>query len=66
MQELRGAVIDAFEQLRDGKMDITRAVAMAKLADTVVAGLKSEMQYAVLTNQEPYIPFYDNKLIENK
>lgn len=69
MQTLRERVLQAFEDLEDGKIDIDQASVISKLSETVISGLKSEMQYAVLTNQKPEIPFYgkgSGKLLEGK
>jgi hypothetical protein len=69
MRELRERVLKAFEDLEDGKIDVPQAMAFSKLNQTVVDGLKSEMQYAALTGSVPSIPFYerpDNVLIEVK
>lgn len=58
MQQLRDRVLQAIEDLEDGKIDLSQASTIAKLSETVISGLKSEMQYAILTNSEPNIPFY--------
>lgn len=58
MKMLRDTVLKAIEDLEDGKIDIAQAAVISKMSDSVIAGLKSEMQYALLTNQEPNIPFY--------
>ncbi len=67
IKELRNKVLKAFEDLENGKIDVAQASCLAKLSETVISGLKSEMQYAILTNQEPSIPFYGEqtgKLLE--
>lgn len=58
MKQLRDRVLQALDDLEEGKIDISQASTIAKLSETVISGLKSEMQYAVLTNSEPHIPFY--------
>jgi hypothetical protein len=58
MQQLRERVLQAIEDLEDGKIELAEASTIAKLSETVISGLKSEMQYAILTNSEPHIPFY--------
>lgn len=58
MKMLRDTVLQALTDLEDGKIDISQASTIAKMSETVISGLKSEMQYAVLTNQQPVIPFY--------
>lgn len=58
IKQLRDTVLRAIEDLEEGKIEPAQASTIAKLSETVISGLKSEMQYAVLTNSEPYIPFY--------
>ncbi len=58
MKMLRNKVLQAFEDLENGQIDIAHASALAKLSETVVSGLRSEMQYAILTDQQPQIAFY--------
>lgn len=69
MQQLREKVLQAFDDLEEGKIDISEAATIAKLSETVISGLKSEMQYSILTNQTPQIPFYGEQsglLLERK
>ena len=69
MAQLREVVLKAIEDLENGEIEISEASTIAKLSETVISGLKSEMQYAILTNQEPCIPFYgegSGKLLEKK
>lgn len=69
MKQLRDRVLQSIEDLEDGKIELAEAATIAKLSETVISGLKSEMQYAILTNQEPCIPFYgegSGKVLENK
>lgn len=58
MTMLRNKVLQTINDLEEGRIDIAEASCVAKLSETVISGLKSEMQYAILTNQEPCIPFY--------
>jgi hypothetical protein len=69
MKELREKMLQVFDDLEDGKIDVQQASTLAKLSETIISGLKSEMQYAILTNQEPAIAFYgegSGKLLEKK
>ena len=48
---------------------IDKAFCIAKLSETITSGLRSEMQYAILTKKELHIPFYESnvgKVIDNK
>lgn len=58
MKQLRNKVLQAIEDLEEGKIELAEASTIAKLSETVISGLKSEMQYAILTNSEPHIAFY--------
>lgn len=58
MKQLRDRVLQAIDDLEEGKIPLAEASTIAKLSETVISGLKSEMQYAILTNSEPHIPFY--------
>ncbi len=58
MKQLRDTVLQAIEDLESGKIELAQASTIAKLSETVISGLKSEMQYAILTSSEPCIPFY--------
>lgn len=69
MKELREKVLKALEDLEAGTIDISQAATIAKMSETVVSGLKSEMQYAILTNTEPFIPFFGKegtKVLDHK
>ena len=58
IQDLRKRVLEAFSQLENDEIDIHKAACLAKMSETIVSGLKSEMQYAILTGQKPSIEFY--------
>ncbi len=58
MIELRNKILQTFDDLEEGKIEIAEAATIAKLSETVISGLKSQMQYAILTKQQPEISFY--------
>jgi hypothetical protein len=58
MIQMRNRMLKVFEDVDSGEIDIQQATCLAKLSETIVSGLRAEMQYAVLTNQQPYIPFF--------
>lgn len=69
MKQLRDRVLQAIDDLEEGKIEINEASTIAKLSETVISGLKSELQYAILTNSKPNIPFYgepSGELLEGK
>lgn len=65
--DLRTFAIEAMQDLRMGKLDITEAAAIGKLVDTVANTLKVEIEYGKVTGDKPVIPFLDgNNLIEGE
>lgn len=58
MQMLRERMLQAFDDFEKGKIDFTHLSVLAKASETIISGLKSEMQYAILTQQQPSISFY--------
>jgi len=69
LKDLREKMIKVFDNLEDGKIDIQQASTLAKISETIISGLRSEMQYAILTGKEPNISFFgDNSinLLEKK
>ena len=69
MDQLRDRLLQTMEDLESGKIDQGQATTVAKLADTVISSLKSEMQYSLLVNKEPLIPFFgeqSSKQLEHK
>lgn len=69
MRVLRDKMLQVFDDLEDGKIDINQAMAFSKLNDSIINGLKSEIQYAIVTNQVPSIPFYgegSGKVLDKK
>lgn len=57
LDQLRDSVLEVFEKLCAGKIDIEEAGIVAKLSETVISGLKTQMEYSRLTNTIPSIPF---------
>ena len=69
MKELREKLLKAIEDFEDCKIDSIHLTTLSKACEAIVSGLKSEMQYAILTNSEPNIPFFgelDRKGIMHK
>lgn len=58
MNELRQKLLDTLEKLEAGEVDIQHAACVAKIGETIVSGLRSEMQYSLLIGQQPAIEFY--------
>lgn len=56
--QLRDTVLQAIEDLKSGKIELAEASTIAKLSETVISGLKSEIQYSILIGKQPKIAFY--------
>ena len=66
---LRERILNAVDDFEEGKIDKDHLLALSKENDSIISSLKSEMQYAILTNSEPNIPFYgesSGKTLEGK
>lgn len=63
LDDLREKMLEAFDDLMEGKIDIQQAMALSKISETVISGLKIKMQYAVLTNTKPNVPFIGNDIL---
>jgi len=64
--KLRDKVLEAFSNLESGKIDCQSAGVIAKLSETVISGLKTQMDYARLTNSDINIPFLEDGVIPYK
>lgn len=60
LDDLRNMVLDTIEKLSENKIDIHEAGILAKLSETVISGLKTQIEYAKLIDNQPSIPFIDN------
>lgn len=66
IEHLRDAVLDAFEKLKKNKIDIQEAGILAKLSESVISGLKTQIEYARLSDRQPSIPFLEDAIKEVK
>lgn len=71
--ELRDHALSIIEKLSEGQVDISEAITVSKLCDTVISTVKTQLEFAKMVNEEPSIPFLGSdqpmsksKLIENK
>lgn len=62
IEGLRDYVLETFQKLSDGKIDISEASTIAKLSETVISGIKTQLEYARLTESMPHIPFLGNTI----
>jgi len=57
VEQLRNMVIEAMENLVNGKMDVHDAATLAKGSETIMSSLKLQLSYANMIGEKPYIPF---------
>lgn len=60
MSQLRERMLHVFEEMSEGNFDLDEGSIMSKISETIISGLKVELQYAHLTNAVPHIPFLEN------
>jgi len=68
LNQLSDKLALAMNKLEDGELTVEQCLALSKMHDSIINGLKTQMQYATLTNQIPVIPMLNqnqDKLIEN-
>lgn len=59
LSEVREKLTDTLIRLADKKIDIKDASVMAKLGNTIVESLNTELRYARLKQKQVSIPFLD-------
>lgn len=66
LDQLRLRLLDTFEKLTDGEIDIDEAMALSKLSDSISSGVNLQLKYAQLTQSSPHIPFLEsnNRIID--
>jgi hypothetical protein len=62
IEGLRDEMLKVFEDLSSGKIDIQEAGIKAKISETIISGVKTEIDYARLTESKPNIPFLGNNI----
>ena len=61
--ELRELALETLEKLRDGKIELSEAVATGKLCDNVINTVKAELQYHLMIGEQPKIPFMQGQRV---
>lgn len=57
MAELRDHQLEALELLKAGDIDIKEAQTIAKLASSIITGIRVQQEYAYAVGHKPKIPF---------
>jgi hypothetical protein len=57
--EIRDNLIEVFNGLRDGSVDIKDAVEINNTAGKIINSAKVQIAYSALRGDTPYIPFLD-------
>lgn len=70
VEELRNLALDALEKLTRGEIDTAQALTHAKLCDSVILTIKTQLEYSRMVGESPSIPFmkstHEMKLIDVK
>lgn len=64
IEELRGHAIDTLKKLESKKIDMAEAGVTAKLYESVISSLKTEMEYHKMLGQSPRIKFLEGAVID--
>lgn len=57
IEELRTAVLEAFEMVRDNPESVDQGKEMANLAGKAISTVKMQLNYSELRKEQPSIPF---------
>jgi hypothetical protein len=62
--EIRDNLIEVFNGLRDGSVDIKDAVEINNTAGKIINTAKVQIAYCALRGEAPYIPFLDTAKVK--
>lgn len=65
VDDLRDHILNVMNKLSQGEIDVAEAGINAKLSETVISGLKVQMEYARLTESKPHISFLVDQTIRH-
>lgn len=57
--DIRDSLIEVFDKLRDGDMDLKQAAEINNTAGKIINTAKVQLAYAALRGEQPTIPFLD-------
>ena len=57
--DIRDSLIEVFDKLRDGDMDLKQAAEINNTAGKIINTTKVQLAYAALRGEQPSIPFLD-------
>lgn len=60
IKEVRQELCTAFNDLKNGKLEVKTAAEMSNMAGKVINSLKVELEYSALRKEKPQIDFLDN------
>ena len=64
--DIRDQLIEVFNGLRDGSVEIKDAVEINNTAGKIINSAKVQIAYAALRGEAPYIPFLDTAIKGSK
>lgn len=59
VEHLRDRLLDAFEALEGGQMDLELGHTLARAASTIIGSLHVQLEYSKMTGRTPHIEFME-------
>lgn len=63
--DIRDSLIEVFDKLRDGDMDLKQASEINNTAGKIINTAKVQIAYAALRGEQPVIPFLNTAVISS-
>lgn len=61
--DIRDSLIEVFDKLRDGDMDLKQAAEINNTAGKIINTAKVQLAYAALRGEQPVIPFLNTAVV---
>lgn len=61
--DIRDSLIEVFDKLRDGDMDLKQAAEINNTAGKIINTAKVQLAYAALRGEQPVIPFLNTATV---
>lgn len=61
--DIRDSLIEVFDKLRDGDMDLKQAAEINNTAGKIINTAKVQLAYAALRGEQPVIPFLNTAIV---
>ncbi len=63
--DIRDSLIEVFDKLRDGDMDLKQAAEINNTAGKIINTAKVQLAYAALRGEQPVIPFLNTAVVSS-